>query len=40
MDRKELIRLLKVMIEELEAMGDQCKIDEYQRKITELEEEE
>jgi len=40
MDRKELIHLLKIMIEELEAMGDQCKIDEYQRKITELEEEE
>ena len=40
MDKEELIRLLKVMIKELEAMGDQCKIDEYQRKITELEEEE
>jgi len=40
MDRKELIHLLKIMIEELEAIGNQCKIDEYQRKITELEEEE
>ena len=40
MDKKELIQLLKVMIQELEAMGDQCKIDEYQRTLTQLEEEE
>ena len=40
MDKKELIQLLKVMIKELEAMGDRCKIDEYQRTLNELEEEE
>jgi hypothetical protein len=40
MKKEELIQLLKVMIEELEAMGDQCKIDEYQRTLNQLEEEE
>lgn len=40
MEKKELIRLLKVMIKELEAMGDQCKIDKYQQTLNQLEEEE
>jgi len=40
MDKKELIRLLKVMIKELEAMGNQCKIDQYQQTLNQLEEEE
>ena len=37
MNKKELIQLLKVMIEELEAMGDQWKIDEYQGTLNQLE---
>lgn len=40
MSREELIKLLKVMIAELEAMGDQCKIDQYQQTLNQLEEEE
>ncbi len=40
MEKKELIQLLKVMIAELEAMGDQCKIDQYQQTLNRLEEEE
>jgi len=40
MQKKELIQLLKAMIVELEAMGDQCKIDQYQQTLNQLEEEE
>jgi len=40
MEKKELIQLLKVTIAELEAMGDQCKIDQYQQTLNRLEEEE
>ena len=40
MEKKEWIQLVKVMIKELEAMGDQCKIDEYQQTLNQLEEEE
>ena len=40
MEKKELIQLLKAMIVELEPMGDQCKIDQYQQTLNQLEEEE
>tara|TARA_A100000172_G_scaffold67679_1_gene47396 strand:+ start:247 stop:369 length:123 start_codon:yes stop_codon:yes gene_type:complete len=40
MDKNELIELMRFMILALEAMEDDCKIDEYQRTLDQLGEEE
>lgn len=40
MDKKDLIDLMRFVLEALEAMEDNCKIDAYQRTLNQLEEEE